>query len=90
MSSGKQPQTYTLESPDSADQSLWKMKKRVMRVPTPSPPLQETEGLALSDSEKAEAMADSLEVQFQPVNYTSDPAVILMVNKAMRAYEYAP
>jgi hypothetical protein len=29
----------TLESLDSEDQSLWKMTKRVMRVPTPSPPL---------------------------------------------------
>ena len=29
----------TLESLNSEDQSLWKMTKRVMRVPTPSPPL---------------------------------------------------
>ena len=28
----------TLESLDPADQSLWRMTKRVMRVPTPSPP----------------------------------------------------
>jgi hypothetical protein len=47
-------------------------------------------GLALSDSEKAEALADSLEAQFQPVNDLSDPAVIEMVNEAMRAYEYTP
>jgi hypothetical protein len=31
----------TLESLDSEDQLLWKMTKRLMRVPTPSPPLQE-------------------------------------------------
>jgi hypothetical protein len=30
----------TLESLDSEDQSLWKMTKKMMRVPTPSPPLQ--------------------------------------------------
>jgi hypothetical protein len=47
----------------SEDQSLWKRRKRVMRVPTPSPPLQGP-GLDLSDSEKAEALADSLEAQF--------------------------
>jgi hypothetical protein len=47
-------------------------------------------GLALSDSEKAEALADSLEAQFQRVNDPSDQAVIGMVNEAMRAYEYAP
>jgi hypothetical protein len=50
-----------LESLDSEDQSLWKTTKRVMRVPTPSPPLQVPGGLALSDSEKTEALADSLE-----------------------------
>jgi hypothetical protein len=80
----------TLESLDSEDQSLWKMTKRVMRVPTHSPLLQVPEGLALSDSEKAEALAGSLEAQFQPVNDPSVPAVIEMVNKAMRPYEYAP
>jgi hypothetical protein len=70
----------TLESLDSEDQSLWKVTKRVMRVPTPSSPLLVLGGLALSDSEKAEALADSLEAQFQPVNDPSDPAVIEMVN----------
>jgi hypothetical protein len=50
-----------LESLDSEDQSLWKMKKRVMRVPTPSPPLQVPGGQALSDSEKAIALAGNLE-----------------------------
>jgi hypothetical protein len=65
-----------LESLDSEDQSLWKMTKRVMQVPTPSPPLLVPGGLALSDSEEAEALADSVEAQFQPVNDPSDPAVI--------------
>jgi hypothetical protein len=45
---------------------------------------------ALSDSEKAEALADSLEAQFQPVNDPLSPAVIEVFNEAMRAYEYAP
>jgi hypothetical protein len=79
-----------LESPDSADQSLWKLTKRVMRVPTPLPPLLVPGGLALSDSEKAEALADSLEAQFQPVNDPSSPAVIEAVDEVMRAYKYAP
>jgi hypothetical protein len=64
--------------------------KGVMRVPTPSTPLQVPGGLALSDSEKAEALVDCLEAHFQPVNDPSDPAVLEMVNEAMRAYEYAP
>jgi hypothetical protein len=41
-----------LESLDSADQSLWKLTRRVMRVLTPSPPLLVPGGLALSDFEK--------------------------------------
>ena len=40
----------TLESLDPEDQSLWRMAKRVMRVPTPSSPLVTLEGIALSDS----------------------------------------
>jgi hypothetical protein len=48
----------TLESLDLEDQSLWKMTRRVMRIPTPSPPMVITGGLALSDSEKAEALAE--------------------------------
>jgi hypothetical protein len=50
-----------LKSLDSEDQSLCKMTKRVMRVPTPSPPLLVPGALALSYSEKAEDLADSLE-----------------------------
>jgi hypothetical protein len=82
--------TDALESLDSEDQSLWKMTKWVMRVPTLSPPLQVPGGLALSGSEKAEALADSLEAQFQPVDAPADPAFTEMVEVAIRAYEYAP
>jgi hypothetical protein len=51
----------TLEALHPEDQSLWRMTKRVMRVTTPTPPLVTPGGIALSDSEKAEALADSLE-----------------------------
>ena len=37
------------------------MTKRVMRVTTPTPPLDTLGGSAVSDSEIAEALADSLE-----------------------------
>jgi hypothetical protein len=47
-------------------------------------------GLALSDSEKAEALADSLEAQFQPVNNPSYPEVIEMVGEALQAYSNEP
>jgi hypothetical protein len=70
----------TFESLNPEDQSLWRMTKRMMRVPTPSPPLVTPGGIALSDSEKAEALADSLESQFQPVADPSVSAVIEMVD----------
>ena len=62
------------------------MTKRVMRFPTPFPPLVTPAGLALSDSEKAEALADSLEDQFQPVTVPSVPSVIEMVDVALESY----
>jgi hypothetical protein len=51
--------------------------------------LQVPGGLALSDPEKAESLADSLEDQFRQVNEPLEPPEIEMVNEAMRAYEYA-
>ena len=66
------------------------MTRRVMRIPTPSPHLVTPGGLALSDSEKAEALGDSLEAQFQPVNNPSVPAFIEVLNEAMRAYLFVP
>lgn len=53
-----------LESLDPQGRLLWKMTRWEMRIPTPSPPLVTPLGLALLDSEKAEALADSLEAQF--------------------------
>jgi hypothetical protein len=47
-------------------------------------------GLALSDSKKAEALADSLEAQFQPVNDPLSPALIGAVDEVMSTYKYAP
>ena len=46
--------------------------------------------IALSDSEKAEALADSLEAQFQPLNDPSELAVIEMVDVTFREYAFAP
>jgi uncharacterized protein (DUF1786 family) len=45
-------------------------------------------GVAVSDSEKAEALADTLETQFQPVADPGVPAVIEMVDVAMKSYFY--
>ena len=80
----------TLESLDPGDQSLWRMTKRLLRVPTPSPPLVKPGGIALSDSENAEALADNLEAQFQPVTDPSVPTVIEMVDVTLRSYFISP
>ena len=57
----------------------------MMRVPTPSPPL--TPGrVAVSDSEKAESLADNLQSQFQPVTDPSFPAFIEMVDVALSSH----
>jgi hypothetical protein len=79
-----------LEALHPEDQLLWRMTKRVMRVTTQTPPLVTPGGLALSDSEIAEVLADRFEAQFQPVADPSDPAVIEMVDVALRAYSYEP
>jgi hypothetical protein len=47
-------------------------------------------GLALSDPENAEALADSLWDQYLPVKDPSVPVVIEVVNEAMQAYSYTP
>jgi len=66
------------------------MAKRVMRVPTPTPPLVTPGGIAHTDTEKAETLAENLETQFQPVTYPSAPAVIEMVDLGLRSYFMAP
>jgi hypothetical protein len=47
-------------------------------------------GIALSDFEYAEALADSLETQFQPVTDPSVPTVIEIVDVALRSYVLTP
>jgi len=47
-------------------------------------------GIALSDCEKAEALAHNLEAQFQPVTDPSVPAVIETVDVALGSYFLSP
>jgi hypothetical protein len=53
-----------LESLCSQDQSLWKMTKRVMRVPTPSPPLQGPGGVALKTLRRRKPWPTALKLSF--------------------------
>jgi len=54
------------------------------------PPWSPRGDFALSDSEKAEALADSLEGQFQPVTAPSVPTVIEMADVALESYLQTP
>jgi hypothetical protein len=47
-------------------------------------------GIALSESEKAEALTDSLEAQFQPVTIPLVPVVSEMVDMALESYFQTP
>jgi hypothetical protein len=47
-------------------------------------------GQALSNSEKAEALDDNLEAQFQSVNNPSSPAANEVVDEVMHTYKYIP
>ena len=67
------------------DQSLWQMTKWVMSVPTPTLPLVTPGKLVLSDSEKAEAIAENLEAHFQQV-----PIVIETGDVALKSYFLSP
>ena len=49
-------------------------------------PLGHPVGITLPDSEKDEALANILEIQFQQVTYPSVPAVIEMVDVELRSY----
>jgi hypothetical protein len=42
-------------------------------------------GIALSDSEKDETLADNLDTQFEPVTDPSAPSVIEKVNERLRS-----
>ena len=53
-------------------------------------PLVTPGGFALSDSEKAEILADNLETHFQPVTDPSGPSDIEMVDLGLRSYLMAP
>jgi hypothetical protein len=50
-----------LESLDLEEQLLWKKARWMMRKPTPSTPMVTTEELALSNSKKAEDLADGMD-----------------------------
>jgi len=61
-----------------------------LNIPTIPSCLHHPGGIVVSDSEKAEALADNLETQFHPVIDNSVPAVIEIVDTALRSYFLTP
>lgn len=61
-----------IESLNIKDHSLWQMTKAVLNIPTKVPPLHGLNGMAYSEQEKANALADTLEQTFTPNDDPSD------------------
>lgn len=55
-----------LQSLCTEDNSVWRMSKIIRNKRKPLPPIHGTRGLVFSDEEKAEAFADTLELQCRP------------------------
>jgi hypothetical protein len=72
----------TLVSLDPDDKTVRIVTKRVLRFPTPSPPL------VTPDSVKADAVADRKVAQIQPVTYPSQPAFLGMFTRLNFFYRW--
>nr|CAD7444839.1 unnamed protein product [Timema bartmani] len=79
-----------IESLCVQDRSLWRMTRNLMRVPAPRPPIVGRNGVANSDQEKADALAEHLEAQFVPTDDPSDPVHIGHVAQVIAAVSYRP
>jgi hypothetical protein len=85
----ERPVSATLESFDPEDQSLLRMTKRVMRIPTLSPPWS-LQGESLPQILRKPKPCRNLETLFQPVPDPSVPAIIEMVDEGLRSLFIAP
>jgi hypothetical protein len=73
-----------LESLTTEDNSIWRMAKALRSNHKPLPPIQGANGLVLSDVDKAEAFADSLELQCTPNVVDADPVHIEEIENQVR------
>nr|CAD7198365.1 unnamed protein product [Timema douglasi] len=79
-----------IESLCVQDRSLWQMTRNLMRVPAPRPPIVGRNGVANSDKEKADALAEHLEAQFVPADNPSDPVHVAHVAQVIGAVSLSP
>jgi hypothetical protein len=73
-----------LESLTTEDNSIWRMAKALRSNHKPLPPIQGANGLVFSDVDKAEAFADSLELQCRPNVVDADPVHIQEIENQVR------
>lgn len=73
-----------LTSLNAKDKSLWQMTKSILRIPTKSPPLHGVNGMAYSNIDKANAMADTLATTFYPNDNPSCIDNIEAVGRSIR------
>jgi hypothetical protein len=73
-----------LESLATEDNSIWRMAKALRSNHKPLPPIQGANGLVFSDVDKAEAFADSLELQCRPNVVDADPVHIEEIENQVR------
>lgn len=73
-----------LESLETEDNSLWRMAKALRTKRSPIPPIHGENGVAYSDSDKAEAFADNLERQCSPSYRNADVVHIGRINTRIR------
>nr|CAD7409541.1 unnamed protein product [Timema cristinae] len=79
-----------IESLCVQDRSLWQMTRNLMRVPAPRPPIVSRNGVANSDQEKADALAEHLEAQFVPTDNPSDPVHVAHVAQVIKRTGVTP
>lgn len=72
-----------LSSLNVSDKSLWQMTKCILQVPMKFPPLHGVNGMAYSNQDKANAMADTLERTFTPNDDPSNIDKIIEVEEAV-------
>nr|CAD7437522.1 unnamed protein product [Timema bartmani] len=79
-----------IESLCVQDRSLWRTMRNLTWVPAPRPPILGRNGVANSNQEKADALAEYLEAQFVPTDDPSDPAHIVRMAQVIAAVSYRP
>lgn len=67
------------------DHSLWQLTKHLLRITSKTPPLHGVRGLAYSNQDKANSLADTLETTFTPHNDPSSIEKIEEVDRLLRA-----